>query len=138
MRFTILQKGLLVIAIPILVEAVLFGVLIRTQTERDRDLLWAVHTKEVIARVEAIYRRLLEGTAAVRVAGRLCHTGRQPTRFGTHSVELPDQIAELKRLVADNPRQQSRIDQLAAESQALIDWQAPERRVPGRRAEQRH
>jgi signal transduction histidine kinase len=127
MRLTILQKGLLVIAIPILVEAVLIGVLMRNQTERDRDLRWAVHTKEVVAKVEAFYRRLIEGTTPIRV---LAVSAFPASAEGSRQalVELPEEIAELKRLVADNPQQQSRIDQLAAESQALIDWQAQEER----------
>ena len=33
----------------------------------DNAQQWAVHTKEVIARVEEIYRRLLEGYAGIRI-----------------------------------------------------------------------
>jgi signal transduction histidine kinase len=127
MTFTILQKGFLVIAIPIVVQAVLFGMLIQAQVERDRDLRWAVHTKEVIARAEALYRRLLEGSAAIRILAVSAHTAVAVPR-GHALHEVPDQIGELKRLVADNPRQKSRIDRLADESAALMEWQAEEER----------
>jgi signal transduction histidine kinase len=127
MRLTILQKGLLVIAIPILVEAVLIGVLMRNQAERDADLRWAVHTKEVIAKVEGIYRRLVEGTTPIRVAAVSAFPA-FADRPGQARAELPGEIAELKLMVADNPRQQPGIDQLAAQSAALIDWHAQEER----------
>jgi signal transduction histidine kinase len=127
MRLTILHKGFLVIAIPIVVQVVLFGTLIQTQFERDRDLGWAVHTKEVIAKSEAIYRRLLEGSTAIRIVA----VSAQPAvadPFRHALDELPERLAELRNLVGDNMRQQSRIDRLADESHALAEWQAEEER----------
>ena len=64
--FTIFKKGLLLVAIPLVAQAVFIGVLIQTQAEAAAAQRWAVHTKEVIAKVEETYRRLLEGYAGIR------------------------------------------------------------------------
>src|ERR1700733_970372 len=66
-RLTILNKGLLLIAIPLLLQTVFVVLLVQTQLEAVRAQQWAVHTKEVMARVEDIYRRLLEGYASIRI-----------------------------------------------------------------------
>jgi signal transduction histidine kinase len=127
MTLNIFKKGLLVIAIPIVVQAVLIGMLIQTQFERDRALRWAVHTKEVIARVEAVYRRLLEGATAVRIELLSADTSvGDPFRHALDQVS--QQIDELKRLVADNPPQQARLEQFAIESRTFTTWHAAQER----------
>ena len=49
-QFTIVNKGLLLIALPLVVQAVFIGILLRTHADLDNAQRWAVHTKEVIAR----------------------------------------------------------------------------------------
>ena len=65
-QFTIFKKGLTLIAVPLLVQAVFIAVLVKAQADHDRAQDWAVHTKEVIAKVEELHRSLVEGYAGVR------------------------------------------------------------------------
>ena len=80
--------------------------LLQTQVQVDEAQQWAVHTKEVIARVEEIYRRLLESYTGIRI---LAVPDNLP--FGRPFVtqKVPEQIEELRRLVSDNGSQQPRI-----------------------------
>ena len=63
---TIFEKGILIVSIPLLAQAVFIGILISSQSEDAAAQRWAVHTKEVIAKIEETYRLLLEGYAGVR------------------------------------------------------------------------
>ena len=51
-KLTIFQKGLLLFSIPLVLQAIFIGILVRLQTEVVEAQRWAVHTKEVIAKVE--------------------------------------------------------------------------------------
>ena len=66
-NFTIVKKGLLLVAVPLVIQAVFIGMLLKTQVDLAKAQRWAVHTKEVIATVEEIYRRLLEGYTGIRI-----------------------------------------------------------------------
>lgn len=63
---TILRKGLLLFSIPLLVQAVSVGLLVHAQAGNNHGERWAVHTRNVIAKLEEAYRRLLEAHAAIR------------------------------------------------------------------------
>ncbi len=117
---TIYKKVLLLIAIPLLAQAVFIGILLRAQAEGIRAQLWAVHTKEVIAKVEETYRRLLEGYARLRNV--IASGNRSVTdRLDPALDQIPGKIAAIKVLVRDNLPQQARIDELAAGSQAFLE-----------------
>ena len=65
-QFTIFKKGLTLIAVPLLVQAVFIAVLVKAQADHDRAQDWAVHTKDVIAKVEELHRSLVESYSRVR------------------------------------------------------------------------
>jgi signal transduction histidine kinase len=128
MPFTILKKGLTLIAVPLLVQAVFIAVLVKTQADQVRAQVLAVHTKEVIAKVEELHRSLVEGYAATR---GLVFSG-VPADGGRSEVALqrvPVSIDELRELVSDNARQGPRIPELAARSDAFRRWVADEDRL---------
>ena len=120
-RLTIFKKGLLLIVSPLVIQAVFIGMLIQAQAEGARTQRWAVHTKEVMARVEEIYRSLLESYIGARNLHVYASPGMsQPPR---HALEqIPWKIEELKALVSDNKPEQHRIDLLADQSRKLVDW----------------
>src|SRR5262245_19620625 len=105
---TIFRKGLLLVAIPLVAEAIYIGVLNRVEAEAAAAQRWAVHTKDVIAKVEETYRRLLEGYAGVRnlIASSDTSVAHQMQR-GTAVV--PALLEEIRTLVSDNPAQQARV-----------------------------
>ena len=63
---TIFGKGILVVSIPLFTQAIFVGMLIRSASENADAQRWAVHTKEVITKIEETYRWLLESYAGVR------------------------------------------------------------------------
>src|SRR5437764_440542 len=120
-QFTVLKKGLTLIAIPLLVQAVFIAVLVKAHADHVQAQQWAVHTKEVIAKVEEVHRSLIEGYSGIRSA---IGSG-DPTITGPsqqHRERIPRQIEELQDLVSDNDRQRSRIRELATRSHAFLGW----------------
>jgi signal transduction histidine kinase len=126
-RLTILNKGLLLIAIPLLLQTVFVVLLVQTQLEAVRAQQWAVHTKEVMARVEDIYRRLLEGYASIRIL--VVSDDPALSRPFQRTIDvIPNQVADLRVLTSDNKSQQPWIDQIAEKSSGIIGWLAAEER----------
>ena len=74
-NLTIFQKGLILLAVPLLFQLVFFAVLLKMEWDQNEVERWAVHTKEVIAQTETSYRYLVEGVSYVR---RLVMTGEDP------------------------------------------------------------
>jgi signal transduction histidine kinase len=115
---TIFKKGILIVSIPLLAQAIFIGVLLRSALENVRAQLWAVHTKEVIAKIEECYRLFLENYAAMRDLIVLEHP--PPADRSLPDMALvPATVAELKNLVADNHVQQSRVEDLARDARAF-------------------
>ena len=121
MHLSIYRTALLLIAAPLLIQAIFVGMLIQTQAEGESARRWAVHTKEVIAHVEEVYRRLLEGYAGIRMLVVSANpAASQPFRVALEG--LPRQISELSALVNDNKTQQMRIDKIADQSRVFQHW----------------
>jgi signal transduction histidine kinase len=127
-QLTIFKKGLALIAVPLLVQAVFIAVLVRAQSDRDLAQDWAVHTKDVIARVEELHRSLVEAYAGIR--GLVFSVA--PAVDGRYEAALqraPALVDELRVLVADNAQQRSRIGELAGQTDAFLRWVADEDRL---------
>ena len=119
-QFTIVNKGLLLVALPLVVQAVFIGMLLHAQVELNNAQKWAVHTKEVIARVEEIYRRLLEGYTGIRILA-VSDNPSISRPFREALDKMPAQMEELKLLTSDNE---------SAESPARAD-DSPDRELSG-------
>ena len=107
-QFTIFKKGLTLIAVPLLVQAVFIAVLVKAQADHVRAQHLAVHTKDVIVKVEELYRGLVEGYAGIRTlvfSGDRSDAG----RYEAVLKQVPAQVEELRELVSDNPRQTPRV-----------------------------
>jgi signal transduction histidine kinase len=120
-RLTIFQKGLLLVAVPLLAQLILLGVLGVLQYNAAWAEHLAMHTKDVIAQAELTFRRLLEAQADVR---GLVLTGNQEFAAAYHEAlaRVPPELDELQGMVADNPPQFARVQQLRARSTALLSW----------------
>ncbi len=115
---TILQKAILIVSIPVLAQGIFIGILLTSMSEGARAQKWAVHTKEVIARTEESYRLLIGGYAGMRNLIVL----EQPIErdpFVDDFIRVSATLAELRELVADNPAQQARVDDIAARARAI-------------------
>ncbi len=121
-NLTIFQKGLILLAVPLLFQLVFFGVLLKMEWDQDEVERLAVHTKEVIAQTETSYRWLLDGVSYVR---RIVITGEEPAAVSPlHDAleKTPDEFRRLGSLVADNPPQQAKVVDAAADAERLRDW----------------
>jgi signal transduction histidine kinase len=133
---TIFNKGLLLIVTPLVIQAVYIGMLVQSQGDAVRNQRWAVHTKQVIARVEEISRRLVEGYAGIRILV-VSDDSTTSQHFRAAPEETSKRIDELRVLVSDNRSQRPRIDRLADQAQAFLAWSDAEERLTesGRRGD---
>src|SRR6185312_11027725 len=118
--FTIFKKGLTLIAVPLLVQVVFIAVLARAHSDHDRAQGLAVHTKEVIVKVEELHRSFVEGYAGTR--GLILSAPTEAGRSESALRWVPARVRELQGLVADNPRQAPRIGEIAGRSDAFLHW----------------
>jgi signal transduction histidine kinase len=124
-QITIFKKGLTLIAIPLLVQAVFIAVLMKARVDRDWAQYWALHTKDVIAKVEETHRGLVESDSQVRSLV-LSDMPANSDLYRRVMEQAPRQIEELRMLVSDNARQTPRIEDLTARSREFLDWMAEE------------
>jgi signal transduction histidine kinase len=115
---TIFGKGILVVSIPLLTQAVFIGMLIKSASDDALAQRWAVHTKKVIAKIEESYRRFLDGYSGVRDLIVLEHPA-PADGFRQDLARAPEALSELRALVGDNPRQQERVDDLIVEERGF-------------------
>jgi signal transduction histidine kinase len=124
-HLTIFKKGLILVSVPLLVQAIFIGMLIQTQLEAAAAHRWADHTREVIARVEEIYRALLEGYTGLRILV-VSQNASASAPFRDALLSLPTRLADLRALVSDNEDQQHRIDLVAEQARTFREWLAAE------------
>ena len=100
-------KGLLLIAVPSLIELALVGMLSKTQEQATRAAQWASHSKQVLYQASAIVDPLLREAVRVR-AGLIVG---DPSFVDRHVVwvDLGDRLSRLEKLVADDPLQIERV-----------------------------
>src|SRR6516162_9260323 len=96
---TIYKKGLLLIALPLVVQATFVGLLIQNQLAALASQEWAFHTKQVMAKVSDVYRMLSDACAAMGslliASAPLSNSPSSPFQERVRSG-----IAELERLVS--------------------------------------
>lgn len=121
-RVTILRKGLLVLALPLIYQALFIGLLLKRQSDVGEAQNWAMHTKEVIAKTEHVFGLLIAAQSSLR--GYLL-TGddgfvEEMTR---HDASLDQAFVELKKMIQDNSGQQARFAQVLADAEARRSYQ---------------
>lgn len=106
-RMKLFTKGLLLIAVPSLVELALVGMLSKTQEQASQAAQWASHSKQVLYQASVIVDPLLRAAARVRaglILGDASFIDRQVVW-----VDLGDRLSRLEKLVADDPLQTERV-----------------------------
>ncbi|QCP49738.1 histidine kinase [Trinickia violacea] len=100
-------KGLLLIAVPSIVELALLGVLFETQGQAAQAALWASRSKQVLYQASTIMDPLLRQASRLRAAIIVDDA----SFIDKHAVwiDLNDRLAQLQSLVADNPLQLDRV-----------------------------
>ncbi|MGF6771376.1 signal transduction histidine kinase [Paraburkholderia sp. GAS199] len=100
-------KGLLLIAVPSVVELALLGVVFDTQQQTAQAAQWVANSKQILYQSSAIVEPLLRQAARVRTAMVVG----DPSFIDRRSVwvDLGDRLSNLASLVADTPQQAERV-----------------------------
>ncbi|MGH8588856.1 MAG: CHASE3 domain-containing protein, partial [Gammaproteobacteria bacterium] len=120
-NLSLFKKGVVLVAIPLLLQWVLIGFFLRhIREEGQEDQRWLSRAKEVIAEVGHIHRLLLEAhndTRGFVITGdpAFAQAYEQAVRF------LPQRIAALQALVGE-PGQRLRITRIADDASALLGF----------------
>lgn len=104
-RISLLAKGLAVIAIPLVFEMVFTMTLLQRQSSYEDAQRWAIHTKEVLMRLDKIVRELYETQSKLR--GAIITDSDPIFDVDMHEVSARVQrdFNELRALTRDNPAQ---------------------------------
>ncbi len=115
-------KGLLLIALPLLYQALFIGMLLKRQSQHNEAQRAAVHTKEVLLHLDHVFSLVQTTLADVRgfVVTDNALFADDATRV---RVEVEFEIAELGGLVSDNPPQLARWRTISKRSVDLIDYE---------------
>jgi CHASE3 domain sensor protein len=103
-------KGLLLIAVPSLVELALLGVVFDTQEQTAQAAQWVTNSKQILYQSSAIVDPLLREAARVRTGIVIG----DPSLLERHTVwiDVSDRLSKLEALVADTPQQVERVHQM--------------------------
>jgi PAS domain S-box-containing protein len=121
-NLTIFQKGLVLLAVPLVFQLAFVVVIVRFQRHHTEAERLAVHTKEVIAQAHEIQTGISDASAAVR--GSVI--GRDPAFVEPYRDavrDLPGRLDALDELVSDNPTQGPRARSVRAAADAVLAWQ---------------
>jgi signal transduction histidine kinase len=118
MRLT--TKGLLLMAIPTLVELALLSGLVKAQDDAEQAEQWALHSKDVLRQTSSILEPVL--MEAVRTRGAVLRNDRGASTRATLWIDVDRDIDKLVDLVADRPQQVERAAQIRQTVQAYRQW----------------
>jgi signal transduction histidine kinase len=100
-------KGLLLIAVPSVVELALLGVVFDTQEQTAQAAQWVDNSKQILYQSSALVDPLLRQAARVRTAMVSGDTGL--IEHQSVWVDMGDRLAKLEALVAQTPQQLARV-----------------------------
>jgi signal transduction histidine kinase len=137
MNLSIVKKGLILAAIPLLTQLVFLAILFKMRQDQLQAQELAIHGKDVIVQTEGAFRVIMEARAAVRT---LALTGDPAfvSAWEKARNEAPVQLRALRNLLNDDLPQQTRIDQILQQTEkalARLDTIAQLARQPQTRSE---
>jgi signal transduction histidine kinase len=118
-NLTIVKKGLILVAIPLLAQLVFLAILFEMRQDQLQAQELAIHSKDVIAQTEGAFRVVMEARSAVR---SLALTG-DPSFISAWEKSRHEALAQLRalqKLLADNPPQRERIDQILQQTEESL------------------
>jgi PAS domain S-box-containing protein len=122
-QFTILTKGLLPIAVPLVAQLVFFGLIAGVdRREQDADRRH-VHTLKVIEQADRVLMRLVD----VQTGSRGFVLTENPAFTEPYDRvvrELPKDLAALQELVSDSPSQRAAAELIAGKVAQYLEYQA--------------
>jgi signal transduction histidine kinase/ActR/RegA family two-component response regulator len=122
-KLTILQKGLVLIAVPLVFQLAFFALLADMQRSNARAAIWAIHSKEVLAQTQVVLRNLLEMGTGMR-GFILAADADLGAAYERAARQLPLDIAELKRRVSESPERAEQVQAIADTTEEFMAWHA--------------
>jgi signal transduction histidine kinase len=120
-HLTTLQKGLLLIAIPVLFQLVFVAALLRMQRQSVQAQYQAIQTQDVIVQSESVLRAMIEALNSSR--GRVITDNQVFAEDERRSTEnAQDELRRLYQLVAGNAVQIEHVRAIDRRCQELILW----------------
>ena len=123
MNLTVFQKGLVLIALPLLLQLVFVLVAVRLQRDHEGAERWAAHTKDVMARTHEIHSTVADAHASVRgyvISGDATFA----QSYWDAVRELPGHFNDLEGRLADNPEQAEHFRAIRTRAGELLAWQS--------------
>src|SRR6266446_2844968 len=114
-KLTIFRKGLILVAVPLLFQLALIGLVALIQHQTTEASYWFAHTKEVLTKVETVLGNLLD----LETGSRGYALTKNPIFTEPHDravTEVFSALQDLKELVNDNPPQHANVEALAAKA----------------------
>jgi len=121
-RVTILRKGLMVLALPLLYQAVFIGLLLKGQRELNNAQYWAIHTKKVIETADHLYLLLVTQHSNLRAYILTGNPVFEDDMKNTQS-NLRAAMQNLRALIRDNHSQEDRLDHITRLAQSQLEFQ---------------
>jgi signal transduction histidine kinase len=118
-NLTIIKKGLVLVAIPLLAQLLFLAVLFKMRRDQEQAQGLALHSKDVIATTEGALRMVMESRSDVRgltLTGDVDFVSSWQQTRGDALLQL----RALRELVADNPPQQQRIDGIIQQTEEMF------------------
>src|SRR5438105_5648763 len=123
MKLNVFRKGLILISVPLLLHLGFFGVLADMQSSNRQAVAWSLHSKEVLEQTQVVLRTLLETGTSLR-GYILSGDNELGAAYRRGAEQLPQDIVDLKRSVADNPGQVAQVHAIASATEKFLSWHA--------------
>ena len=112
----------MVLALPLLYQAVFIGLLLKRQHDLNNAQFWAMHTKDVMAKTDHIFLQLVTQHSNLRA---FVISGNPAFEAEIANLEKPlqSELNRLRTLLRDNPKQQERLDRITVIAQSQLDFE---------------
>jgi signal transduction histidine kinase len=121
MTLTIFHKGLILVAIPLVSQLAILGLVARLHAENVRDQEESGHTKEVIAEARAVLAVMLDAETGIR-GYALTFQRSFMAPYDRSRGLIPERLNRLRHLVADDPDQAAQVERMAARVADVKGW----------------
>jgi len=134
LNLSLIQKALVLVAVPLIFELSLLGALYLRLNESEREAELAERSKSIIAQTNSVVQLFFDATFAL-----VALDARSSPYFQRHLDRLvkriPESVANLRLAVSYNPAHVQILDKVSDESQDAVSWvkQASERSLAGER-----
>src|ERR1700682_2210431 len=105
---TIFKKGLILVAVPLLFQLALIGLIGLMQSWNTEAENWSLHSKEVLNQTQIVLTRLVDAETGSR-GFILTGEDRFNERYYLAVRDMPPALDQLETLTRDNPAQQASV-----------------------------